>query len=487
MLRTPSDGHFGGLDPHVVSSAIADGSTDAITIPDSNLLYDGDFKRAGNDLILSDDKHKFVVQDYFLHDKHPTLLSPKGGALTPDVVLALAGSLAPGQYAQATAPQPQEQPIGRVVTVSGNVVAIRNGVSITLNAGDAVLKNDVLQTGSDGKIAVTFNDGATFDLGADARIVLTEFVYDPNGTTNNSVVSLIRGQLSFIAGEVAHTGDMKVVTPVATMGIRGTVGIVSFGDSLTLTVADQADGQVHSIAISDSSGNVIGHATSVGGTWVVTSTGVQEVARQTNVQQDLSVVQTLLNLQTTGMQIVSDLNNTKTTEQHHTTIEYQENNQQGNNTGNIKITTTTTDTGTGTGTTDTSSTKIVTETYIQNTTNTQSNLPPLFVGGTAMTRVAVPAGGLPGAIDAVAPDSSADGRFVAFFSASHVPGQGNDNNLGGDVYLYDRQTNTTTAITHASGNGVTYSGVSISQDGRYVVYQSRSISGQSATSMFTTG
>ena len=35
---------------------------------------------------------------------------------------------------------------------------------------------------------------------------------------------------------------------------------------------------------------------------------------------------------------------------------------------------------------------------------------------------------------------------------------------------YDRQTNATVQITHASAN-VTYSGVSISQDGRYVVYQ----------------
>ena len=41
----------------------------------------------------------------------------------------------------------------------------------------------------------------------------------------------------------------------------------------------------------------------------------------------------------------------------------------------------------------------------------------------------------------------------------------------GDVYLYDRADQVTIQITHATGS-VTYSGVSISQDGRYVVYQS---------------
>ena len=34
--------------------------------------------------------------------------------------------------------------------------------------------------------------------------------------------SLTKGTLTFVAGQVAKTGDMRVDTPVATMGIRGT-------------------------------------------------------------------------------------------------------------------------------------------------------------------------------------------------------------------------------------------------------------------------
>ncbi|MGH6682428.1 MAG: hypothetical protein ACRECA_00645, partial [Pseudolabrys sp.] len=108
------------------------------TVP-AEFLFHGDYKRAGADLkIIGQDGKSFVVHDYFKNDKLPTLFAPDGAALSGDVVAALAGPLAPGQYAQATAPQSDAQPIGRVATETGGAVAIRNGVSVALNVGDAV-------------------------------------------------------------------------------------------------------------------------------------------------------------------------------------------------------------------------------------------------------------------------------------------------------------------------------------------------------------
>jgi Nidogen-like/FecR protein len=193
------------------------------TIPDAHLLFNAEFKRAGSDLILNgDDGKTAAVHDYFASDKHPMLLSPEGAALAPDVVAALAGPLAAGQYAQATPAQANAEAIGRVATVSGNATIVRNGVAITVATGDAVLKGDVLQTGG-GTMGVTFNDGSTLSLTANSRLVVNEFVFDPNGHANSEILSLVQGSLSMISGQVAHTGDMKIDTPVATMGIRGTV------------------------------------------------------------------------------------------------------------------------------------------------------------------------------------------------------------------------------------------------------------------------
>jgi fibronectin-binding autotransporter adhesin len=56
--------------------------------------------------------------------------------------------------------------------------------------------------------------------------VVNEMIYDPNGSNNSSLLSLVAGTISFVAGETAKHGDMKVDTPVATMGIRGTAVLV---------------------------------------------------------------------------------------------------------------------------------------------------------------------------------------------------------------------------------------------------------------------
>ena len=92
--------------------------------------------------------------------------------------------------------------------------------------GDNVNQGDVVQSGSDSTLGITFIDGSVFGLGSNAKMVLNEMVYDPNGSSNSSLLSLVQGTISFVAGATAKHGDMKVDTPVATMGIRGTAVLV---------------------------------------------------------------------------------------------------------------------------------------------------------------------------------------------------------------------------------------------------------------------
>ncbi|WP_156948629.1 VCBS domain-containing protein [Bradyrhizobium sp. WSM1417] len=191
----------------------------AYVVPDPNLIFNGDFKRAGLDLVLSHDGHDFVVHDYFRGDKRAAIASPDGAHLTGDVVNALTGHV---QYAQAASGIAAAQVIGHVTKLSGSATAVRNGVSVILNNGDNVEKGDVVSTGGDSTLGITFIDGTVFGLSSNARMVLNEMVYDPNGSNNSSLLSLVAGTITFVAGETAKHGDMKVDTPVATMGIRGT-------------------------------------------------------------------------------------------------------------------------------------------------------------------------------------------------------------------------------------------------------------------------
>ena len=130
------------------------------------------------------------------------------------------------RYAQADGNAGAHQVIGHVTKLVGTATAIRNGVSIILNNGDNVEKGDVVASGSDSTLGITFIDGTVFGLSSNARMVLNEMVYDPNGSNNSSLLSLVAGTITFVAGETAKHGDMKVDTPVATMGIRGTAVLV---------------------------------------------------------------------------------------------------------------------------------------------------------------------------------------------------------------------------------------------------------------------
>ena len=151
------------------------------------------------------------------------LASPDGAHLTGDIVNALTGHT---QFAQADGSASVAPVIGHVTKLTGTATAIRNGVSIILNQGDNVNKGDVVQSGSDSTLGITFIDGTVFGLASNAKMVLNEMIYDPNGSDNKSLLSLVQGTISFVAGATAKNGDMKVDTPVATMGIRGTAVLV---------------------------------------------------------------------------------------------------------------------------------------------------------------------------------------------------------------------------------------------------------------------
>src|SRR3954469_14703379 len=167
MLSDGQGAHAGG---HVhVDSISTHAPPGAIIVPDAHLLFTGDFKRSGVDLVLSGDDRELVLHDYFKGEKRATLASPDGAHLTGDIVNALTGHT---EYAQADGSASAGKVIGHVTKLSGTATATRNGVSIILHQGDNVEKGDVVQSGSDSTLGVTFIDGTVFGLSSNARMVL---------------------------------------------------------------------------------------------------------------------------------------------------------------------------------------------------------------------------------------------------------------------------------------------------------------------------
>src|SRR5262249_22930155 len=79
-------------------------------------------------------------------------------------------------------------------------------------------------TGPDAALGITFDDQTTFSLSANTRIVVDAFVHQKGGAGNAATFKVRTA--AFVASLVAKTGDLKITTPAATLGIRGTTGVV---------------------------------------------------------------------------------------------------------------------------------------------------------------------------------------------------------------------------------------------------------------------
>jgi len=114
--------------------------------------------------------------------------------------------------------------IGQIKNVSGQVSVWRNNVQQTAKAGDLLEQADVLTTGANSSVGVTFIDNSRLSAGPNSRIELKQFRFDP--TTNNGefVADMQRGTLAIVSGQIAKQSPdaMKVKTPTTILGVRGT-------------------------------------------------------------------------------------------------------------------------------------------------------------------------------------------------------------------------------------------------------------------------
>ncbi|QDW40323.1 iron dicitrate transport regulator FecR [Bradyrhizobium sp. KBS0727] len=225
--------------------------------------------------------------------------------------------VAPNSTAPAADAQAPEEPIGNVATVTGNASVVRNNATTPLKAKDDIYLNDVVQTGANSSLGITFIDATTFNLKANAQITIDTYVYEDGGKNNAGIFDVAKGTVAFVAASVAKTGDMKITTPTATLGIRGTTGLVEVpeggGTSATnnIKLYPDADGKVGRIEVNDRAGARLGFLTQgasgftirpgIGGARVV---AVPLVIPPQMMQRDQGFVRQVYSTQTLGRQVV---------------------------------------------------------------------------------------------------------------------------------------------------------------------------------------
>jgi hypothetical protein len=81
---------------------------------------------------------------------------------------------------------------------------------------------DQIQTGQRSQLQVLLLDKSVFTVGANAQLMIDRFVYDP-GRGKSFAASVAKGAFRFMSGRSDRGGSASVSTPVATIGIRGTI------------------------------------------------------------------------------------------------------------------------------------------------------------------------------------------------------------------------------------------------------------------------
>jgi hypothetical protein len=119
--------------------------------------------------------------------------------------------------------------IGAVSAVNQSANAVLSGGGTkTLTLGQDVLFKEAIHTTGAGSAQVAFIDRSTLNIGQNSTVVIDEFVFNPATGNGAMGLSISKGVMRFVGGQISHTTGIAVNTPVATVGLRGgsaTIGI----------------------------------------------------------------------------------------------------------------------------------------------------------------------------------------------------------------------------------------------------------------------
>ena len=118
--------------------------------------------------------------------------------------------------------------IGQVKVSKGSVQLQRGAERVAAPLGTGVRLGDVVVTGADGSAGITFTDNSLVSVGPNSVFAIDKYRFD---TTTHAVEfegNLRQGRLAAVSGKMVKQSPeaMKIRTPSAIMGVRGTEFVV---------------------------------------------------------------------------------------------------------------------------------------------------------------------------------------------------------------------------------------------------------------------
>ncbi|MBN8520903.1 MAG: FG-GAP repeat protein [Alphaproteobacteria bacterium] len=195
-----------------------------IEVGSAGFTSDALITRDGQDLVLTNPAgERVVVEGYFIAEPTPVIHAPDGSVLTPGLVNSFVQS-AP-EYAQ-TQTATDESPIGAVQEIKGEAFVTRaDGTREPMTLGTPVYEGDVVETSQTGAVNIVFLDNTSLAVSENARAALDTYQFDPATEGGAQDISVLRGVFVFTSGLIGRDDpdDVKIETPVGSIGIRGTI------------------------------------------------------------------------------------------------------------------------------------------------------------------------------------------------------------------------------------------------------------------------
>jgi len=118
--------------------------------------------------------------------------------------------------------------VGLVKVSKGSVQIQRGSEKLPATVGAAIETNDVIVTGADGSAGVTFIDISLVSVGPNSVFAIDKYSFDTTTHQGEFQGNLRQGRLAAISGKMVKQSpeSMKIRTPSAIMGVRGTEFVV---------------------------------------------------------------------------------------------------------------------------------------------------------------------------------------------------------------------------------------------------------------------
>lgn len=122
--------------------------------------------------------------------------------------------------------------IGYIKSAEGTTTVTRNEATMPIALGDPVFVADLLIVKGSGSMGITFIDNSQLSMGSGSQLKLTSFEFVPKEEKLSFVTELLKGTLLYVSGVIAKLSpdSVSVVTPVATLSVRGTKFLVRVDD-----------------------------------------------------------------------------------------------------------------------------------------------------------------------------------------------------------------------------------------------------------------